>query len=87
MDSQENILETGINEEQVNQAAAAPEVVETQEAPVAAEATEVAEAPEASEAYRKVYETKKEVLERVKEIAHGEDAPLKDEVDYLKTTF
>ena len=36
---------------------------------------------------RKVYETKAEVLERVKEIAHGEEPPQKDEVDYLKTTF
>ena len=36
---------------------------------------------------RKVYTTKKEVLERVKEIAHGEEAPQKDEVEYLKTAF
>ena len=67
MDSQENILETGISEETVNQEATAPEVENVEE--------------------RKVYETKKEVLDRVKEIAHGEDAPQKDEVDYLKTAF
>ena len=36
---------------------------------------------------RKVYTSKKEVLERVKEIAHGEEAPQKDEVEYLKTAF
>ena len=36
---------------------------------------------------RKQYETKKEVLERVREIAHGEEAPQKEEIDYLKTTF
>lgn len=42
----------------------------------------VAEVPE-----RKQYETKKEVLERVREIAHSDEAPQKDEVDYLKTTF
>ena len=36
---------------------------------------------------RKVYTTKKEVLDRVKEIAHGEEAPQKDEVEYLKTAF
>ena len=36
---------------------------------------------------RKVYTTKAEVLERVKEIAHGEEAPQKEEVEYLKTTF
>ena len=111
MDSQENILEQGISEETVNQAAAAPEVVtpeEPQEAPEVAEAPEapeVLEAPEVSEdsedsevpevseesapqeEERKVYETKKEVLDRVKEIAHGEEAPQKDEVDYLKTAF
>lgn len=36
---------------------------------------------------RKIYTTKKEVLDRVKEIAHGEEAPLKEEVEYLKTAF
>ena len=36
---------------------------------------------------RKVYTTKKEVLDRVKEIAHSEEAPQKEEVEYLKTAF
>jgi hypothetical protein len=36
---------------------------------------------------RKQYQTKREVLERAREIAHGEDAPQKEEVDYLKTAF
>ena len=36
---------------------------------------------------RKVYETKAEILERIREIAHGDEAPQKDEVDYLKTAF
>ena len=36
---------------------------------------------------RKQYQTKQEVLSRVREIAQGEDAPQKDEVDYLKTVF
>ena len=87
MDSQENILEQGISEEKVNQEAA-PEVVTTAEAAEAAEPQEVLE-PQEDQApvERKVYETKKEVLDRVKEIAHGEDMPQKDEVDYLKTTF
>ena len=35
----------------------------------------------------KVYQTKQEVLERVREIAHAEEAPQKDEVEYLKTVF
>ena len=70
MDSQENILETG-KQEEVIQEAAAPEVETNAE----------------EEAPRKVYETKQEVLERVKEIAHGEETPQKDEVEYLKTAF
>ena len=42
--------------------------------------------PEA-EPERKQYQTKKEVLERAREIAHSDEAPQKDEVDYLKTAF
>jgi len=34
-----------------------------------------------------VYQTKKEVLERVREIAHSDEAPQKDEVETLKTVF
>ncbi|MBQ8462769.1 MAG: DUF349 domain-containing protein [Prevotella sp.] len=70
MDSQENILETG-NQEEVIQETTAPEV----------ESNEVA----AEE--RKTYTTKQEVLDRVKEIAHGEEQPQKEEVEYLKTVF
>ncbi len=36
---------------------------------------------------QRTYASKAEVLERVKEIAHGEETPQKDEVDYLKTVF
>ena len=36
---------------------------------------------------RKQYQTKKEVLERIREIAHSEESPEKEEVDYLKTVF
>ena len=36
---------------------------------------------------KKVYTTKQEVLERVKEIAHSDEAPNKEELDHLKTTF
>ena len=36
---------------------------------------------------KKVYATKQEVLERVKEIAHSDEAPNKEELDHLKTTF
>lgn len=37
--------------------------------------------------HQKVYASKKEILERVKEIAHSDEAPDKSEVDYLKTSF
>jgi len=47
----------------------------------------VVETPIAEEPERKQYQTKKEVLERVREIAHSDEAPQKDEVDYLKTIF
>ena len=88
MDSQENILETG-KQEEVNQVAEAPEVKTTQEPQTAPVVEEAPEAPVAEEPQeeRKVYETKKEVLDRVKEIAHGEETPQKEEVDYLKTVF
>mgnify|MGYP002623836172 CR=1 FL=1 len=53
------------------------------------EVTQEATAPEVEtqEQPRKVYETKKEVLDRIKDIAHGEEAPQKEEVDYLKAAF
>lgn len=35
----------------------------------------------------KVYASKQEVLERIKEIAHNEDKPDKDEVEHLKSSF
>ena len=75
MDSQEKALEQEQNVEQnvVETPATAPEV--------AAEETPVAE-PE-----RKQYQSKKEVLARAREIAQGEEAPQKEEVDYLKTAF
>ena len=61
-----------------------------EEQPVA-EQQPVLDAPvvetEPQEPERKQYETKQEVLERVRELAHGDEAPQKDEVDYLKTCF
>ena len=58
--------------------------VKTEEA---VEANVVTESPIVEEEQRKVYQTKQEVLERVKEIAHAEETPQKDEVEYLKTAF
>ncbi len=60
---------------------------ETEETSVANETAENASAETDSSEQRKVYKSKKEVIERMKEIAHGDDNPKKDEVDYLKTAF
>ena len=76
MDSQDNVLEQGtIRNEEVNQEATAPEVV-----------NETHEAAEEAQP-RKVYATKAEVLSRIQEIAHGEETLQKEEIDYLKTVF
>jgi len=83
MDSQEKAP----IEEQI----AEPTVVETPELTTAEPAKEVtaetAEQAAATPTERKVYQSKQEVLERVREIAHSDDAPQKEEVDYLKTVF
>lgn len=72
MDSQENALNQGVIEE--------PQLKNTVvEAPEVENTSEVAET--------KTYATKQEVLDRIKEIAHSEEAPRKDEVDQLKATF
>lgn len=61
-----------------------PEVKE--EAPVAEEAAGE-EAKPADEPELKVYTTKQEVLDRVKELAHDDENPSKTEVEHLKTSF
>ena len=62
-----------------------------EEAPVAEEAPAeepAAEEPVAEEVpEKKIYTSKQEVLDRVKEIAHSEETPVKEEVDLLKTVF
>ncbi len=68
-----------------------PAVDETAAEKPAAEETVAEEAAAednvAAEEEKKVYKTKQEVLERVKEIAHGDENPVKEEVDHLKTLF
>ena len=85
MDSQENAPMIGNavspseelgNSEVMNEEVASQPVEETAEE----EASQV-------ETPRKVYETKAEILERIRDIAHGDESPLKEEVDYLKTAF
>ena len=78
MDSQENTLELGKNEEVVNEEVTSQ--VETTEN--SEPATEQAE-----ELTRVVYETKADVLHRLQDIAHSEEVPQKDEIEYLKSSF
>ena len=90
MDSQEKSLELE-NEKNAEvtptQAAAdnaeAQEKVETTEAAADTTATPAEEKAEP----KKIYKSKAEVVERIKEIAHAEEVPQKDEVEYLKTIF
>ena len=68
MDSQENALLQGAQEEQnVEQTAQAADAQKVENA--------------------KVYKNKKEVVERLKEIAASDENPDKDEIDLLKTVF
>ena len=78
MDSQENTLELGKNEEVVNEEVTS-QVETTENSEPAAE--------QAEERTRVVYETKADVLHRLQDIAHGEEVPQKDEVEYLKSSF
>ena len=74
---QENVTPLTAEEQAVE---SAPQV-ENQEVETPAEESPVEEVP------RKVYASKAEILERVRDIAHGDEAPQKDEIDYLKTAF
>ncbi len=84
MDSQETTLTQGTTEEPQVTATAAQETT-TAETPAANET----EAPQATvaEEQPKVYKTKQEVLERVKELAQSDETPQKEEIDLLKTVF
>ena len=78
MDSQEKTLELGKNEEVVNE-----EVTSQVETNENSEPT----VEQAEEQTRVVYENKADVLRRVQDIAHGDETPQKDEVEYLKASF
>ena len=89
MDSQDKALEQGTQEE-------IEQTVETAPVETIAETEKVTEEPKAKPAAEdnttvaiahKFYKTKKEVLDRAREIAHNDEAPQKDEIDLLKTTF
>ncbi len=87
MDSQEKSLENEKNVEvtptEATANAATEEKVETTEATATTATNEAEEKAEP----KKIYKSKAEVVERIKEIAHADDVPQKDEVEYLKTVF
>lgn len=87
MDSQDNVLKQDITEEAV---AAQPANVDNDtvaEAGNAPTTTAVDSEPDTEAAPLKMYASKHEVLERVKELAHSDETPAKDEIDHLKTAF
>ena len=87
MDSQDNVLKQDITEEAV---AAQPANVDNDtvaEAGNAPATTAVDSKPDTEAAPLKMYASKQEVLERVKELAHSDETPAKDEIDHLKTAF
>ena len=80
MDSQEKVLGQEVQAEQnvettadTNNNASAEASVNTVE--------------ETTAEQKKVYKTKKEIVEKIKEIAQSDQNPEKEEIDYLKTTF
>lgn len=90
MDSQENVLTQENQEEKNVEATVVNEVNAQPEEENAVAETECVqeETPEAdAKNEEKTYKTKKDVVERITEIAQSEDNPQKEEVEYLKTTF
>lgn len=106
MDSQDNTLNKGIEEEKQQKEAVsnAPSSVTTTEKEPEQQTAEAHEAddndavkaqttaetqadgPEV-DLSKKVYNSKKEVIERLKEIVSSDETPVKAEIDHLKTTF
>lgn len=76
MDSQENTLELGKVEEVQQTPEVAAEVNNDEAKPAKAEKESL-----------KAYKTKKEVIDRLKDIVSGDEAPSKEEIDHLKTSF
>lgn len=87
MDSQDNVLKQDITEEAVAVQPANVDNDTVAEAGNAPATTAVDSEPDTEAAPLKMYASKHEVLERVKELAHSDETPAKDEVDHLKTAF
>lgn len=94
MDSQEKTLSQENAEElnakqpdnSIQESGVAPENEKENTPEVSGTAESTADGADTAE-QKKVYKTKKEVIERMKEIAHSDENPHKEEVDYLKTIF
>lgn len=77
--------------EEVTTETTAAEQPQTEEAPAKEEPAEeqpkAEEEPKAEDMAKKVYASKQEVLDRIKEIAHGDETPDKAEVEHLKASY
>ena len=92
MDSQENALNQGTEEVKQSETAAEQTVNEAETTAETAQETATAAADnqqlrEEDTLANKVYNSKKEIVERVKTIADSEETPEKAEIDHLKTSF
>lgn len=92
MDSQENALNQGIEEVKQSETTAEQTVNEAETTAETAQETATAAADnqqlrEEAPLANKVYNSKKEIVERVKTIADSEETPEKAEIDHLKTSF
>ena len=92
MDSQENALNQGTEEVKQSETTAEQTVNEAETTAETAQETATAAADnqqlrEEDTLANKVYNSKKEIVERVKTIADSEEAPEKAEIDHLKTSF
>ena len=92
MDSQENALNQGTEEVKQSETTAEQTVNEAETTAEAAQETATAAADnqqlrEEDTLANKVYNSKKEIVERVKTIADSEEIPEKAEIDHLKTSF
>ena len=95
-ETSEEEKETNVEPQQTTVEEAEPQEDKAEQEPVSEPTEEQTEQPEATkqeeetpkeEDAPKIYATKQEVLDRLKEIANSDEYPQKSELDLLKTTF
>lgn len=95
-ETSEEEKETSVEPQQTTVEEAEPQENKAEQEPVSEPTEEQTEQPEATkqeeetpkeEEAPKIYATKQEVLDRLKEIANSDEYPQKSELDLLKTTF